>query len=116
MAIPSGSGTEVLNRAVAEGMNATTTTLLTVPTDHIYTILSIILFNPNNDAKEFSIVFVAGGSTTMNITGDNGHPIPANSTFTWNDKFVMRPADILKIYTDCTAGDCIVSYIDQDWT
>ena len=42
MAIPSGSGTEVLKRAVTLSANNTTTSVLTCPADTIITVLNVI--------------------------------------------------------------------------
>ena len=50
MAIPSGSGTEVLKYVCSTGGSVQTRTVFTVPTDHIYTLLNIHVAE-NGNAK-----------------------------------------------------------------
>ena len=117
MAIPSGSGTEVLKSISLKGNTNAWTTILNGVADHIYTILSVS--------------FVETGGNTINIamqvdpSGDGSNEIyfkhystdslPPYSTYVWNDKFVMVGVDHLIVYSSA-ACDIYVSYIDQDWT
>jgi len=118
MAIPSGSGTEVLKNASARGQLNSGVTLIDGVADHIYTILTITICNQNASAADTVEIAIwpsgASGNTTEIV---RDHSIGAKETFVWNDRLVLVGTDELKIYT-ATAGDMDVwvSYIDQDWT
>tara|TARA_B100000214_G_scaffold299402_1_gene229565 strand:- start:115 stop:498 length:384 start_codon:yes stop_codon:yes gene_type:complete len=127
MAIPSGSGTEVLKRTFIhaqsntatsfrwDGTMATTgTSTYTVPANHIITVLNIS-FNEQGNAAEIIDIMVNDG--TNNIYLLQYQPLPAYSTFVWNDKIVLTGGDKLIIKTDSAANvDAFCSYIDQDWS
>ena len=109
----SGAGTEVLRRTFITGANNTNTNLLTVPADHIYTILNITIVN-NNDAMKACHIFVSpDGSGTHYII--KSEPIPNETSFIWNDKFVVTAGDIVKIWCSSTVTDVWCSYIDQQF-
>jgi len=117
MAIPSGSGSEVLKR-VSGVVRNTTTSVLTVGSDKICTILSIILWN---DLVSGMRIILNNGSSDLEITTfgtDGATELAANQTFVWNDKFVLQGGDILKIQEASDNGNSTywVSYIEQDWT
>ena len=117
MAIPSGSGTEVLKR-VSGTIRATTTSVLTVGSNKICTVLSIILWN---DLTSGMKIYLNNGSADLQITTsgtDGATEITANQTFVWNDKFVLTAGDILKIQelSDNGPSTYWVSYIEQDWS
>ena len=112
MAIPSGSGTEVLKRLTATGDFDGTPTILTVPALHIYTILSIVISRNGSTANIISLHARDSADRTLVFQQSL-----SNNTFIWNDKLVLMPANILKL--ECSAGsetDYWISYIDQDWT
>ena len=108
---PSGVGTEVLRRVYLESANNTTTSLLTVPTDHIYTILSVIFENGQAATKNFTMLVSGDGSGGVYLV--RNQEIAQNDTFVFNDKFVLTENDILKITSDSTDHDVWCSYIDQ---
>jgi hypothetical protein len=112
MAIPSGSGTEVLKRYIKVGQDDTESTAITGVANHIYTILSIIATNQDSSNSHVFYIKVNG----LFLTRD-GLSIGANQTFVWNDKFVLSGTDTLKIDADSGSDfDVIISYIDQDWS
>jgi|6_EtaG_2_1085325.scaffolds.fasta_scaffold183188_2 hypothetical protein len=117
MAIPSGSGTEVLKRAA---LNITAADgdakIIDGVANHIYTVLSIFVFNDHaTDNAEIEIYVNESATTPRKIV--EGLPlIAANSTFVWNDKFVLTGTDELMVNTNKDNGYFYVSYIDQDWT
>ena len=113
MAIPSGSGTEVLKRVTLHGNNASTTEIFSGTADHIYTIISIVFCNMTSSAGNIGFK-VNDGSNDIYFMDNNS--VPAYGTFTWNDKFVMEGDDDLDVYNQVSNGDWYVSYIDQDWT
>ena len=108
---PSGVGTEVLKRVWVESASNTTTSLLTVATDHIYTILSIYFENGQAATKNFSMLVSGDGSGAVYMIRNQA--VAQNDTFIVNDKFVLTEGDILKITSDSTDHDIWCSYIDQ---
>ena len=121
MAIPTGSGTEVLKRSIIDGLGTSEQTLITGVANHIYTIISILVAQKNSSATTFTLyVDPSAGGTDMHIL--NAHSLPGNSHFVWNDKFVLTATDssnrqVLRALSE-SAGDFDyhTSYIVQDWT
>ena len=114
MAIPSGSGTEVLKRFTKNALNNETVTAIDGVANHIYTILSIIICENANAAENISIT-VNDGSNDIDLVYNTA--VPAYATYVFNDKFVISGTDDLKIRSHAaSAMDVIVSYIDSDWT
>jgi len=113
MAIPSGTGTEVLKRVTVHGNNGGYVEALSGTADHIYTILSIT-FCDMQDAAGSCHFRVNDGTNDIFLC--YLQPVPALGSFVWNDKFVMEGDDDLDVYNSCTNGDWYISYIDQDWT
>ena len=112
MAIPSGSGTEVLKRVTLHGNNATTTEIFSGTANHIYTIISIVYCSSTASAGTIMIATHDGSNEIYHLI----ETVPANGTFVWNDKLVLEGDDILKVHNAVANGDWYVSYIDQDWT
>ena len=117
MAIPSGSGTEVLKRLTATGDMDSTPTLLTVPSLHIYTILSITI-SENNSADEIIYLSMTDAdNSNRDIFLVRSQTIGANQTFIYNDKIVLSAGDTLKLQTGSVSDlDVLISFIDQDWS
>ena len=113
MAIPSGSGTEVLKRITLHGNNNTTTEIFSGTALHIYTIISIIFCDKSGAAGTINFR-MNDGSNEIYLLGDTAHG--ADETFVWNDRFVLEEDDDLDVYNSVTNGDWYVTYIDQDWT
>ena len=127
MAIPSGSGTEVLKRTTIHAQSTDPTAFrwdgsaptvgdetYTVPLHHIITVLSII-FQEQADADETISLYMNDGSSTIQIL--QYQPIPAYGTFVWNDKFVLTAGDKLIFHLQSAGNvDALLSYIDQDWS
>ena len=84
MAIPSGSGTEVLKRYLKESQDDTESTAITGVANHIYTILSIIA--TNQDSSNSHVFYIKVND--LFLTRD-AISVGANETFVWNDKFVL---------------------------
>ena len=117
MAIPSGSGTEVLKRATTHNLNNTWSNIITGVANHIYTIVSIII-TEQGGASETIRFFIADSDGSS-----NPHYILPSTTlgsetaFVWNDKFVITGNKKLMFESGNAANiDVICSYIDQDWT
>ena len=111
MAIPSGYGTEVLQRKFYDGLAAGSTNILTGVANHIYTILSIT-FQASGSSPYINITMSPDGSGSIKILADQ--PIPTGQTFVFNDKIVMVGTDIMAIYANVST-DIWLSYIDQNW-
>jgi len=113
MAIPSGSGSEILKRVQSNGNSNTQVNILTVDTLHIVTVLSIVICNIPATNHTFDILVSPGGSGACFLMPTTS--ISGASSFVWNDRLVMTAADILKISSTSTDFELYVSYIDQNW-
>jgi len=115
MAIPSGSGSEILKVKIEDNVTNETVILITGVADHIYTILSIIMHNNTATTKNHALkVEDDNNGTDSEICNEN---IDSWGTFIWNDKFVLSGTDQLKLTVPSGADTNVVcSYIDQDWT
>ena len=117
MAIPSGSGTEVLKRFYKNSLTNSDTILIDgVSADHIYTVLSVSFSNRNTSTATINMFTVIdGGSTDIHLLTQE--PIGGFGTFVFNDKFVLTGTDELKVSLQASgAVDVYISYIDQDWS
>ena len=118
MAIPSGSGTEVLKVALTAGVTNAESVVLGGVANHIYTILSVTLCETAGAAETFDMyVDDNAGGTDYEILSENA--LGANETFVYNDRLVLSGTDALCVVTNGAGGadvDVVVSYIDQDWT
>ena len=116
MAIPSGSGIEVLKVAHIAGVTNSENVLINGVANHIYTILSITVCETAGAAETFDLyIDDDGGGTDYEILSDQS--ISANATFVWNDKLVLSGTDHLCMITASAANiDVVISYIDQDWS
>ena len=127
MAIPSGSGTEVLCRGSFENQSNSAsahiwaspyratvgTNSATVPANTIITMLSIIACEAGGAAEILSGI-LNDGAGDVELFWAN---IPVNGTFVFNDKFVLMPGDKLSFDTTNTANiDILTTFIKQDWT
>ena len=117
MAIPSGSGTEVLKSTTLTATSDTPAAMITGVANHIYTIVSIII-TEQGGASETIRFFIADSDGSS-----NPHYILPSTTlgsetaFVWNDKFVIKGNKKLIFESGNAANiDVICSYIDQDWT
>ena len=126
MAIPSGSGTEVLNRTTInaqdttytsfrwDGTNATTgTDTYTVPANHIITVLSIVFTEQGGGSKTFELDVYDGANSIALL---QSQPVSGYGTFIWNDKIVLRPSDKLLFAASGSGIDAYCTFIDQDWS
>ena len=116
MAIPSGSGTEVLKVAHIAGVTNSENVLINGVANHIYTILSMTICETGGATETFDLyIDDDGGGTDYEILSDQS--ISANATFVWNDKLVLSGTDHLCMITASAANiDVVISYIDQDWS
>ncbi len=129
MAIPSGSGTEVLKRntlvstgagwsQIAWGSSQTdngNTSNSEVLANHILTILTITICNTASSAATVGIVWRTTGETDVALL-DYHTSLGGYQTFTWNDRFILHPVDKLVCYNSATDINWHISFIDQDWT
>ena len=119
MAIPSGSGTEVLKKAFKAGLSDSDEKLIDGVANHIYTVLSISI-TETGGADEIVHMYIyqsATNDSTNKVELLRSESIPANTTFIYSDKIVLVGTDELVIKTGTSANvDVWCSYIDQDWT
>lgn len=116
MAIPSGSGTEVLKRASVHGNSGAWTTVITGVANHIYTVLSVVASEQSlgNEKIGMRVDISAAGSNQIYFFPNTD--LGGEETFVWNDKFVLTGTDKLEIYNSAGNVDWYISYIDQDWS
>ena len=114
MAIPSGSGTEVLKVGKIHALSSGTGTIITGVANHVYTVLSIVFTNMVGTAGLIDMSILDGGVTYMLL---RKAPIAIDATFVFNDKIVLSGAANLQMNLD-TSGDTDVyyTYLDQDWS
>jgi hypothetical protein len=94
MAIPTGTGTEVLKSVMFEDLDALNSPLIIGIKFHTYTVLSVISHCISVDsATDVGIIqlrgFDAHGGTTDSVILIATYNIVANESFVWNDKFVF---------------------------
>lgn len=116
MAIPSGSGTEVLKVAHIAGVTNSENVLINGVANHIYSILSISICETAGASETFDLyIDDDGGGTDYEILSDQA--LGANETFIWNDRLVISGTDHLCMITANPASiDVVITYIDQDWS
>tara|TARA_Y100000593_G_C4084478_1_gene225456 strand:- start:143 stop:526 length:384 start_codon:yes stop_codon:yes gene_type:complete len=127
MAIPSGSGTEVLKRTTIhalsnvetafrwDGTMATTgTSTYTVTANHIITVLNIVVAETQSSEENFNI-YMHDGSNAIHLLRNQS--LSFKETFVWNDRLVLTGGDKLILYAEASANiDVVCNYIDQDWS
>ena len=94
MAIPTGTGTEVLKSVMFEDLDALNSPLIIGIKFHTYTVLSVISHCISvGSATDVGIIqlegFDAHGGTTNSKILIATYNIVANESFVWNDKFVF---------------------------
>jgi len=126
MAIPSGSGTEVLYRTTINAQatditafrwdrtNATTgTDTYTVPANHIITVLTVYICNTEATARTVKF-WVNDGTNVIRMLFDQS--IGEKETFVMNDRIVLVAGDALLLEASGGNIDAHCSFIDQDWS
>ena len=107
MTIPTGGGTEVLCRGTAHALSSASTALrfdrnpvsavgtntVTVPANHIITILSISFAEVGNANEEVWLSVDDGTNVIYIIVGE---PVPAQTTFMFNDKIHSKTCTLRK--------------------
>ena len=117
MAIPSGSGTEVLKRGVFTVTDTTDTKIIDGVANHIYTVLSIIITETAGNAETFGLFLDASAGGTDYEIISLATALGADQTFVFNDKIVLSGTDELNFKAGGACDiDIVINYIDQDWT
>ena len=119
MTIPSGYGTEVIKSTQIIALTNSVQTLITGVADHIYTVLSIIVCEADDQASDQINIYLTdsdGSSNPAYIV--RSQTISAGETFVFNDKFSYTGGtQKLQIIVKTTGNmDVRCTYIDQDWT
>jgi len=118
MAIPSGSGTEVLKRGTFTVTDTTDTKILDGVANHVYTVLSIVITETAGATGKTFGLFLdpSAGGTDYEIIS-LATALGADKTFIFNDRLVLSGTDELNFKAGGTCDiDIVISYIDQDWT
>ena len=117
MAIPSGSGTEVLKRLFYTVTDTTDTKLIDGAANHIYSVLSIIITETAGAAETFGLFLdpSAGGTGYEIVSLANA--LGADETCIFNDRLVLSGTDELNFKAGGTCDiDIVITFIDQDWS
>jgi len=117
VALPTGSGSEIITNAKITGLGSSWTSIFTPVALHIYTVVSIIVTNEDATARTFTLAQTDGANTTnihyFLIDQDVGN----KETFVFNDKISWTDARHLRIIGSTSSNlDVYCTYIDQDWT
>ena len=116
MAIPSGSGTEVLKVNRYQTISSETLVFQGVAY-HIYTILSMIIINTDGaNTREFYLSSYDGTGTSNEHRIIYAQPVPAGGHYVWNDKFVISGSYNMRLTSANGDADIMISYIDQDFS
>ena len=126
MAIPSGSGTEIIFRTAINAqagtdtsfrfdrtMASTGTSSYEVPANFIITVLNVTLCNLDTTARTFTIKWT-DGSLTVNLTRNAS--LPGEATYIWDNRIALVGGDKLTVGASGGNIDCLCNYIVQDWT
>ena len=127
MALPTGSGSEILRSGGMNGLTNTATSFnfgggisvvatnnTVVPTLSIVTILNIV-YCEMADADELIDLYVYKSSNQCNIL--NNASLPAKSTFVFSDRLVLMAGDrVTTNLASAGTADVYFSYILQDWS
>ena len=134
MAIPSGSGSEVLrNFAIYNNSAATanvdfggttgtgsvrssgnTSGVINVPANVIITVLNITCTSNAATHTITGDIDWQGGGTNIIIFIHTG--LTVDQTFVYNEKIVLREGDELVLYNSASSCDWSANFIYQDWT
>jgi hypothetical protein len=125
MAIPTGSGSEILYRGGFvdpttetafrwDKTNPTSgTNTYTVPDHHIITVISIIVLNDNtSNPRTFDMSMVQASATFKLLENQT---VPSAGTFVFSDKIILVGGDKLLV-TSTDTLDFTYNFIDQDWS
>ena len=117
MAIPSGSGTEVLKRGVFTVTDTTDTKIIDGVANHIYTVLSITITETAGNAETFGLFLDPSAAGTDYEILSLATALGADQTYVFNDRLVLSGTDELNFKAGATCDiDVVISYIDQDWS
>ena len=116
----SGVGSEVLRRTYVDGSGESEVTLCTGVTNHIMTILTIIVCSMGGPADAKFIMYLDYDLGGSNLELLRNVPVGTDETFVWNDRIVITDQDKLHLAGSSVSGtamfDIHVSYIDQEFT
>ena len=111
---PSGIGSEVLRRTATEAASSVTTTILTVGTDMIVTILSVIYTqHEDTGGAVFELYMRPDGAGTVYLV--RNVTVAYYGSYFFDKKVVLTEGDQLKLWSNSTDYDIYCSYIEQEF-
>ena len=117
MAIPSGSGTEVIKYTALDDLTNVYQPLITGVANHIYTVISIIYCDIGGDASGNTLRLTDSDGSSTPYYIFYGQETPSLGTFVWDNRFSFSGNKILNTSLVSSGNsDVICTYIDQDWT
>ena len=104
---------EILSYTLTAGVTNSESVILNGVDGHTYTILSVIITETAGAAETVDLyIDENGGGTDFELLSDQA--LAANSTFVFNDKFVITDTDHLCAATANSANvDIVVRFLDQ---
>jgi hypothetical protein len=116
MALPTGSGSEILKRITVTGDFNTAQTAFTVPALHIYTVLTIIATEQGSASELLTFRMTDADNSNREIFLLQNQALGSLETFIYSDRFVLYPGDMFKINAGSSCNiDVLISLIDQNW-
>jgi len=126
MALPTGSGSELIKSIMWNDVTSTTAVTFTGVALHIYTILSITAHRNGGTATNLTLKLY-GYDSYGSANNENAviflEEIPGESTFLWNDRFSFHGqgsnSGVQKLTMHNSSAntlDIVMTYIDQDWS
>jgi len=117
MAIPSGSGSEVLKRHFVHALSNSETDLIAGVANHIYTVLSISFTEQSGSGSHSLNLAIDANNAGTDIYLLSSQAITSEQTFIWSDKLILTGTDRLHARTASSGNvDVWITYIDQDWS
>jgi hypothetical protein len=104
---------EILSYSLTAGVTNSESVLINGLDGHTYTILSVIITETAGGTETVDLYIDENGSgTDYELLSDQA--LAANSTFVFNDRFVITDTDHLCAATASSANvDIVVSFLDQ---
>ena len=122
MALPTGSGSEILKSSLVNNIAGSAQALtdlidLTASGIWIATVLSVSVCNMDANENGFiNLSVITTGSVEIQLV--HKHPLSFEQTFVWNDPVVIQDGEKFAFSRETAAGtyDIVCSYILQDWS
>ena len=115
MAIPSGSGSEILTRTFKNANNGTWETVIDGgDADHIYTLISLVWCEMQGADDLIGLRVKTDSGAYIQIIHEQT-PLPSKGTYIFNDKLCLVGTDELQAYSNSGNVDIYCTFVYQNW-